>query len=500
MPPITQICAASGKQFVVDEQDQAYYARIGVPLPTLCPEERRRRRYSHRNERHLYKRKCDATGKDIISNYRPDSDFTVYEKDAYWSDKWDARDYGVEFDFTRPFFEQYNELQKKVPQLALSVWNSENSEYCNYVGHVKDCYLIFGPIFSEKCYYGSPYYSFDCLDTLVVRECKHCYECIDCRKLYECFYCQDCHTSNGLIHCYDCQGCSDCIGCAGLRNKKHHIFNKPVSKEEFKKFKASLDEKNIQKELEKLKLRIPHRFMQSKQVENVSGNYVFQSKNALDCYFTDRSEDVRYCMQVVDLKDCYDNNFTEENELCYEYIGSYQNNRVLFSKFLNQVSESFYCDSCFSSKNLFGCISMRNAQYCILNKQYTREEYEEFVPKIIEHMKKTKEWGEFFPMEISPFKYEETVADEYFPSQKQEGKASEPFNLIPQEREFYKKMNLKAPKIDPNQRHRDRLAKRNPQEIWTRQCSKCKTEIQTTYSPDRPEKVYCEQCYLAEVY
>jgi len=31
-------------------------------------------------------------------------------------------------------------------------------------------------------------------------------------------------------------------------------------------------------------------------------------------------------------------------------------------------------------------------KYCILNKQYSKEEYEELVPKIIEHMQKTGEW------------------------------------------------------------------------------------------------------------
>jgi hypothetical protein len=50
-----------------------------------------------------------------------------------------------------------------------------------------------------------------------------------------------------------------------------------------------------------------------------------------------------------------------------------------------------------------------------LNKQYTKEEYEKLLPKIIAHMKKTGEWGEFFPISISPFNYEETPAMDYYP-------------------------------------------------------------------------------------
>ena len=129
MGVITKICRVSGKPFVIDEADQAFYEKVGVPLPTLCPEERRRRRFAHRNERNLYHRKCDLSGKSIISNFAPNSGFTVYENSEWWSDKWDAKSYGRDFDFSRPFFDQFDELSKQVPELAMGVWNSENSKY-----------------------------------------------------------------------------------------------------------------------------------------------------------------------------------------------------------------------------------------------------------------------------------------------------------------------------------------------------------------------------------
>src|SRR5206468_11239363 len=40
--------------------------------------------------------------------------------------------------------------------------------------------------------------------------------------------------------------------------------------------------------------------------------------------------------------------------------------------------------------------------------------------KIVEHMKKNGEWGEFFPIGTSGFGYNETVAQEYFPLSKEE--------------------------------------------------------------------------------
>ncbi|MDP2670450.1 MAG: hypothetical protein Q8O99_06060 [bacterium] len=58
---------------------------------------------------------------------------------------------------------------------------------------------------------------------------------------------------------------------------------------------------------------------------------------------------------------------------------------------------------------------MRNKSYCIFNQQYTKDEYEKTVAKIIAHMQQTGERGEFFHPSLSPFGYNETVAQEYYP-------------------------------------------------------------------------------------
>ncbi len=551
-------CPQCSAEFEITQSDLEFYEKVSpviakktyaIPHPTLCPACRMQRRYAFRNERHLYHRKCDKTGKQMVSNLSPDKPCTVYMNDVWWSDQWNAKEFGRDMDFSRPFFEQYAELRAQVPRISLFQWFSQNSDYCNYAGHVKDCYLIFGSVYAENCYYGSPYYSKNCVDTLVVRECERCYECVDSRKLYECIGCRDCHNGRNLLFCYDCQSCADCIGCAGLRQKKHCILNKQYSEEEYRKLRAKFDlsdpktHASLREKLQKISLEIPHRFMQSAQAENVSGNYVYQCKNVLDSYYADRCEDCRHCAQVVDLKDCHDINFTEENELCYEYIGAYQNVHTLFSLFSNQLQYGIYCDACYTSKNLFGCCGIRNAEYCILNKQYTKEEYEKLVPKIIEHMRSTGEWGEFFPATLSPFGYNETVAQEYFPltqevatgqgwrwhteedeKQKYLGPpidiarniadvsddicqkillceaTGKPYKIIPQELQFYREMNIPIPRKCPDQRHKERIAQRNPRKLWNRDCSKCHKPITTSYAPERPEIVYCEQCYLANVY
>ena len=80
----------------------------------------------------------------------------------------------------------------------------------------------------------------------------------------------------------------------------------------------------------------------------------------------------------------------------------------------------WYSMNCYDSSYLFGCDGLRNKQYCIFNKQYTKEEYEVLVTKIIGHMQQTGERGEFFPSSMSSFGYNETVANEYYPINKEE--------------------------------------------------------------------------------
>ena len=166
------------------------------------------------------------------------------------------------------------------------------------------------------------------------------------------------------------------------------------------------------------------------------------------------------------------------------------------------------------------------------------------MPKIIEHMMSTGEWGEFFPMNIAPYSYNETAAQEYFPLSEEEirsrklgfqkhlpftmGKetvANEdiPWNIeeVPdsicnevlacevtgrnyritkQELLMYRAMKLPIPRVHYYERHQKRMSLRNPRKLWKRECMKCKSGIETSYAPERPEIVYCESCYLKEGY
>ncbi|MBI2623171.1 MAG: hypothetical protein HYW65_01165 [Candidatus Liptonbacteria bacterium] len=236
----TRQCQNCKNGFAATPEDFRFYEKIKVPPPTLCPPCRYQRRLMVRNERNFYHRECGLCNKAMVSMYSSEKPFPVYCQECWWGDGWDPLQYGAACDWSKPFFVQFRELQNKVPRPNLGTVNCRNSEYVNYVGDAKGCYLIFGSIEVENCLYGSPYESKYCVDTYLARESEYCYECIDCEKLSHCAFCQDCAASLNLLYCFDCKNCQDCIGCVGLRSKNYHIFNQPFTKEAYLKEKERI--------------------------------------------------------------------------------------------------------------------------------------------------------------------------------------------------------------------------------------------------------------------
>ncbi len=555
-------CRQCSAPFEITPDDLAFYEKVSpefggkkylIPPPTHCPDCRQQRRLTFRNERHLYHRKCDKTGKQIISMYAPASPVTVYEKSVWWSDQWDPLSYGRAIDFSRPFFEQYQELHNVVPRPSLYQKNVENSDYTNHVENLKNGYLSVDVGAGSEDIYFSKWIiaSKDICDCYQMEKAELCYESLysvgDFRAIHV-FLSDRCVDSAFL---YDCEDCDQCFLCSNLRHKKFCIENKQYSEAEYK---AAMEQVNLGshavfqacllKYQDMLRNRTIHRDLALLHCEDCTGDFLYQCKNVRDSFEVVDSQDCRYCHDAGYLKDCYD--IYESAFDCELQCDSYSCNRakyILFTGICYDTSNLAYCNNCHNSHDLFGCIGMKRNKYCILNKEYSKEEYEMLVPKLIEHMKKSGEYGEFFPMSLSPFGYNESVAQEYFPlteddalsrglrwhteeeSQAQYlGPAYEipdsiadvtdditkqilqcsitgkPYKIIPQELKFYQKIGVPIPRKCPDRRHAERMALRNPRKLWDGQCTKCQKKILTSYAPGRPEIVYCEECYLQTVY
>ena len=178
----TKLCANCKNQFVIEPEDFDFYKKIDVPPPTWCPECRMMRRLAWFGYRILYKRKCDFTGNELISFYHPTYPSKIYRQDVWWSDKWDPKEYGREYDFSRSFFEQFRELFNAVPKPALHTEyvSMIDSEYCNAASELKSCYLSFKADRTEhSAYLNSISFLKDCFDLTYANYCELSYESLN---------------------------------------------------------------------------------------------------------------------------------------------------------------------------------------------------------------------------------------------------------------------------------------------------------------------------------
>lgn len=540
-------CKQCQSLFEITDWDRNFYKKMDVPEPTFCYPCRSQRRMVNANQFNLYKRKCDATGDDIISAYHPDSPLKVYRQ-SVWSDlsKFDATQYGRDFDFTRPFFDQFHELANAVPRPALHTMfqMDENSDYTNYAGYNKNCYMLFDSDYDWDCYYSMGVNkSRNCIDNYRLKECELCYECVDCVKSYALYYSQDCDNCSNSAFLKNCIGVKNSFMCSNLKNKEYYIYNKPYDKETFEKLMTNLSRHSeLQKYLatwNTLKTQYPQRYMHGVQNENVTGDYIVYSKNAEQCFDSMDLWDSRYVTRSFgSVKDAMDCDEIGEAELFYETAFSgYNVKNFRFSMLcFNQESDLDYSFYCNFSSDCFGSVGLNRKKFCILNKQYNEADYKALKSKIIDHMKSTGEWGEFFPAKYSDFAYNETVAQEYFPMKKEDVLArglrwrekdkqeyksptaqipddsiqasenivdeffacedcSRNYKIIKQEFSFYKNQGISLPKKCFYCRHTSRFALRNTRILFDRSCASCGLSIKTTYKIDRLEKIYCENCY-----
>jgi len=337
--------------------------------------------------------------------------------------------------------------------------------------------------------------------------------------------------------------------CYGLRNKQYCIINKQYSKEEYFEKIQSLplssykNYENFKKHFFETIKNAPYLFMwRNGRIEDSSGDFLTDVKNCHDCYEVMEGRDCKYVQGGYQITDAHDCSYVH-GELGYENCECFpMPTKSAFNINTYNGNDVYYSDMCINNNSyLLGCIGLKRSKHCILNKQYSPEEYNTLAVKIIEHMQKTGEYGEFFPSQFSAFCYNETNAQEFFPLTKEEAinkgytwlekekkdykpqtyeipddinntpkdilnhilaceQCGKNYKVISQEYELLQKLQLPISHLCFECRHKSRSQFRKQRKLYERNCYKCGTTIQTNYSPEHTEKVYCENCYMQEVY
>src|SRR3989344_1805523 len=560
-----RICQNCKKDFVIEPEDFNFYEKIKVPPPSWCPECRLIRRLSFQNTWNLNWRNCDKCGQKTMSVYAPEQKLTVYCSPCWWADDWDGTEYAIEYAPTRSFWQQMFDLSLKTPRVALlSTYSTlKNCDYSNDIGWSKNCYLVFWADYCDNVYYSSILnglkWSSDCLRGW---DSELCYGSIGFINNYRTFFSDECDDCLDVWFSRNCYGCTNCVGCVNLRGEKYCIFNVKYSKEEYEQKIAELglaswqNLQKLEKKAHEFWLTKPYREYSGNSLNlNVTGEHVYLSKNSKESYILDYAENCKWCqlITVEGTKDCMDyTGWGNQVELLYEcqQVGEGASNCKFASHCFPDALNVEYCLWSTSGKNNFGCINLKRKQYCILNKQYNKEEYEKLKREIIEDMKGNpfidkngREWsyGEFFSPVFGKFAYNKSNAMKFFPKTKEEvislgyswddtenpnisytkkaedlpqtieetkdsilkeiiecSDCGRSYKIVEGELDPLRKINLPVPHECPKCRENRRFARMNRPGMYNRNCDKCGAKIYTPYVPRRPEIVYCVKCYQQE--
>ncbi len=553
-----QNCKNCRSSFEITDEDLVFYQHVSpifegrkflVPQPSFCPTCRLRSRLVFRNQTALFQRPAYPDGQAILSMHPQSAPFPVMRNEDWNSDHWDPLAYGQDFDFNRPFFEQFKELNDRVPKYARIALRNENCEYANNLSDNKNCYMAFSMSNAEDCMYCEDSWgSKDCLECTITLQSEKCYDCTDCLRCYNLQSSQFCENCSDSFFLAFCRSCKNCFGCTNLRGREYCLFNEQKTKAEYElfiqNFKGSSwrERQRYLERFEELMRTSPRPHATLHQVEDCSGSFLTESRHVTESFFIQNGENLKYCFNLYEgANDCMDYSYSgRKAQLVYEsstcVINVYG---ILFSVQCRDGSSNLlYCYSCDATRDSFGCSGLRRKQYCILNKQYTKEEYERMMVRIIEHMQNTGEWGQFFPIILTPMPYNRSVAQRYFPLTKEEALAQgftwfeeeqkeflgatpaaalldglpssnesllvesaasgQPFRIIPQELTKYRTFDAPLPRLTYQERMDERAKILGGIQLYQRTCMKTGKPILTTYSPDAPYIIYDRDEYSEE--
>jgi len=553
-----QACKHCQASFQVTDDDLQFLKDISpviqgkaqlIPAPTLCPSCRLQRRLALINQTFVCTRPSSISNKRIFSMFPEEVPFPVYENDYWWSDAWNALDYGKEPDPSRSFFDQYRDLERAVPHFALMTLQNEDCEYCNNVSQNKHCYLCFNTRRSEDCVGCERTVAcVNCLDCTGMGECERCFNCAACIRCYglqESQACTDCTDSFFLLNC---RSCTSCFGCTNLRHAEFCVFNRQYTRENYQKFMRDINlaSHKAREEWRAKTLAFwhtqprPHAVMT--MTEDVSGNELVQCKNVHESYFVRDGENLRYCAMAFDgVKNCGDFT-TYGDQVEHVYESARCGNRFSRSAFCHYCydgcSDLFYCSYCVGCQDCFGCVGLRKKRFCMLNKQYSQEEYHARVAGIIALMREQKQWGEFFPITQSSYPYNITLAQRYFPITRAQSRerglawheqemasaegavaadslpdiasssdeplvvksaaSGKPFRVTTQERKHYAAMKAPLPRTTYAERMEERAQSLGGVTLYDRMCAKTGKPIRTVIPPGAPWTVWDKDEYERE--
>lgn len=545
-----RICEHCKKNFTISEDELNLYEKVSIELPTLCFFCRVKLHLSFWMFGKFRKGKSDLSGEPLITVLPEKNRYPIYTLHEWHSDKWDAMDYGADYDPNRPFFEQLQELQEKVPHPHQNGANNTKCDWCDDVWNSKNCYLSRSMETCEDLYYSyRNLWVKNSIDVVICFNSEKCFDSGECHNSFRLFYSKHSRDCIDSYFLYDCRNCQSCFMCWNLRNKSYCIENVQYTKEEYEKKLESFklgsykSVQNFKKHFEELaRDEVVHRENFNFRNYNSDGDYLQDCKNCHNCNTINESEDTFNSIRGMKHKSDIDTNGTWYAELCGNCSGCLN---AYALKYCNWSTSRYseYLDLCLECEYCFGCIGLKKKKYCILNRQYSKEEYEKLKDKIVADMKNRGEYGKFFPYSMSAGPFNFSTSSLYFPNVKKEDilklggywedideshiegiptnelpdnikdvpdaiitqalicpETGWRFNISQNELIFYKTNNIPLPRKHFDVRIKDSLKYLTILEAHPYTCHYCKKDIMAYYLPEWGyKKIACEECYKQNI-
>ena len=546
----SRICEHCKKDFIITDSEKSLSDKIGLELPRMCSICLLRQHLSFWYFGKFRKINSDFSGENIITVLPEINRYPIYSLKEWHSDKWEGLDYGMNYDPNEDFFIQLKKIQEKVPHPHQNGAGNTNCDYCDDVWNSKNCYLTRSMEDCEDLLYC--YRNFKVKNSIDVAICfssERCFSCLNCINSYKLMYSRNSKDCINSYFLFDCRNCQDCIMCWNLRGKNYCIKNIQYTKEEYFK-KLSLLNLGSYKEIQKLKNNFDeilkneavHKLNFNIKSYNSTGDNLLNVNNCFNCNTLSDSEDCINCVRGIKDKSNINANGCWYAELignCASCLYSYNLKYSVWSS--SRFSE--YLDLCVECEYCFGCVGLKKKKYCILNKQYSQEEYEKLKGQIIEKMRSNNEYGKFLPYSFGPGPFNLSTSFLYFPDTTKNDilslggywqdideshikgihtselpdsieqitedictqalicpETGWRFNISENELNFYKQNNIPLPRKHFDVRIRDIVKYSTVLETSVYNCFYCKKEIQAYYPKDWGYKnVACEECYLSNL-
>lgn len=292
------------------------------------------------------------------------------------------------------FFSELKKITNSFPKEPATVLRSESCEFCNEVYDSKNMFYCFDSYKStDSSYIFDSFMCANCLDCDYAVEAQLCYECVDPYKAFNCNYVEYCDNIRDSSYCYNCSNCNDVFGCANLKNKSFCIFNRQLTeseyKEQIKKYRE-LSPQEVLHMVDEIKKKFPlTQTIGGETNENSDfGNYIHYSRNCYLSFDAAHDQDCGYLYDSFYCKTSYDLTYVANNvELTYEAIDSIGLFNCNFITHSADCQDSFYLLDCSNVKNSIGCVSLKNKEFCILNRQLTKEQYQIVSEQLLKELK-----------------------------------------------------------------------------------------------------------------